>query len=308
MTDVFRYSQDFEDMIVRLHRGMERLPHYRKYLSDHLGGPSSRLVKFSTVLCREIEHHCGNLAAQRILDFGCGTGATTAALARLCWQVCAYDINTESLGICTHRIKEHGFQQRVTFYSGALSDLKALAGTFDIILMNGVLEHIPASRDGMRQTVLQAAFNLLKPSGYLFINDTPNRILPFDGHSTQLWWIPWTKPGSEWAYKRAVAKGRHSSVPTISDGPLGLEEAGAWGITYWELKRCLKGVSFECVNTLRGHDRHIFYVRPAQWKRTVFEWIMYHFAVRLFHVPMTAFFPSITNLVLKKVPIKNANA
>lgn len=306
MTDTFEYSQEFKQMIVRLHRGKEHWPHYGQYLEAHLGGPASRLAEFTAVLCPEIEHHCGSLASHRILDFGCGTGATTAALARTCKQVYAYDLDSESLEICRRRIKEHGVEDRVTFYSGSLERLKAAVGTFDMILMNGVIEHIPASKPQLRETVLKSLFDLLNPSGYLFINETPNRLFPFDWHSTQLWWIPWTKPGSEWAYRRAVAKGRHSNAPTISEGPLGLEEVGAWGITYWGLTRCLKGASFACVNTQPGHNRHIFYASRGRWRRALFERMVYYVGVKVFRAPITAFAPSLTNLVLRKLPDQQA--
>jgi ubiquinone/menaquinone biosynthesis C-methylase UbiE len=302
MAEIFEYSKEFVEMIVRLHRGKEHWPHYEKYILAHLGGPASRLAEFTTVLLAEIEYHCEGLANKRILDFGCGTGATTAALARNSKHVYAHDVDSESLDICRRRMKEHGFEDRVTFYGGNLENLKASLGTFDIILLNGVIEHIPASKIELRQTVLKSLFDLLNTSGYLFINETPNRLFPFDWHSTQLWWIPWTKPGSEWAYKRAVSKGRHSNAPTITDGSLGLEEVGAWGITYWQIKQCLKETSFECVNTTPGHDRHIFYASRGRWKRALFERIIYYVGVKGLQAPITAFAPSLTNLVLRKLP------
>jgi 2-polyprenyl-3-methyl-5-hydroxy-6-metoxy-1,4-benzoquinol methylase len=298
----FGYSKLFEEMIVRLHRGKERWPYYEHYIASHLGGQSSRLAEFTSVLCPEMEYHCGSLFTKKILDFGCGTGATTAGLAKTCRQVYAYDLDSDSLDICKQRVKEHSFEDRVSFYSGTLENLTTSLGPFDIILINGVIEHIPASKRDLRKTVLKHLFSLLSDSGCLFINDTPNRLSPFDWHTTHLWWIPWTTPGSEWAYKRAVSKGRHSDAPTISNGSLGLEEAGAWGSTYWEIRKCLEGCSFECVNMATGHNRHISYRNRGSAKRAWFEQVFYYVGVKSFGAPITAFAPSLTNLVMRKLP------
>jgi len=297
----FEYSRDFEEQITRLHRGKEDWPRYRAYLRAHLGGPHSRVVQYTKYLCPEIEYHCGKLQGKRVLDFGCGTGATTAALAHYCEQVTAFDIDEESIEICKQRIEEHGFENRVRFFcADDVDQVKDILGTFDIILMNGVVEHIPLSRSGLRRRIIRSLFDLLETPGYLFITDTPNRLWPRDSHSTGLWWIPWTKPGSAWAYRRAVRKGRHSDAPTISQGPLGLEEVGAWGATYWEIEGYLRGEKFVCLNMVSGHDRHFAHAFPGTWKRTVFEAVMYLLAVKLLRVPITALYKTITNLVMKK--------
>jgi len=222
--DTFDYSEDFKRLIIRLHRGKENLPGYQNYLKAHLGGPDSRVVLFTKYLCPEIEYHCGSLKDKRILDFGCGTGATTAALAQYSEQICAFDTDNESIEICRRRISEHGLDSKVQFYhADNLDKVKDSMGTFDLILLNGVIEHIPLTKTGLRRKIIQSLFDLLKTPGYLYINETPNRLYPFDFHTTQLWWIPWTKPSSEWSYRRAVKKGRHSDFPTISKGSLGLE-------------------------------------------------------------------------------------
>lgn len=303
---MFEYSNEFRELIVHLHRGKENWPNYKNYLKSHLGGPDSRSVIFSKYLCPEIEYHCGSLKDKRILDFGCGTGSTTVALAQNCEQVCAFDIDEESIEICKQRISEHGLESRVQFYcADDIDKVKDPIGTFDLILVNAVIEHIPLSKIGLRKRIMRSLFDLLKKSGYLYISETPNRLWPYDRHSTQLWWIPWTKPGSEWAYRRALKKGRHSDAPTISKGSLGLEEVGAWGATYWEILNYFKGKRFLCLNTISSHDRHMYYFFPGTQRQriiiTIFELIMYYSAIKLFRIPIAAFFITISNLVIKKI-------
>ena len=299
--DTFDYSKHFQELIAHLLRGTENWPNYQNYLRDHLGGPNSRVVTYTKYLCREIEYHCGSLKDKRILDFGCGTGATTAALATYSEQVCAFDIDEESMQICKRRISEHGLESRVQFYcADELDKGKDSMGTFDLILVNGVIEHIPLTKTGLRKRIIRSLFELLRTDGCLYINDTPNRLLPVDFHTTQLWWIPWTRAGSECAYRRAVRKGRYSDAGAKSSGPLGLEEAGAWGATYWEITSYLKDKEFVCLNIVDGHNRHLYYMYPRTWKRSVFEFIMYYSVVKLLRIPMNAFAQSIPNLIIKK--------
>lgn len=192
------------------------------------------------------------------------------------------------------------------FQDKDLDTVRRDMGTFDLILLNGVIEHIPLSKRGLRRSILRALFGMLNPGGHMFITDTPNRLCPYDYHSTQLWWIPWARPGSQWGYQRAVSKGRHSDAPTISSGTLGLEEVGAWGATFWEIRRYLAGEGAVFLNTVSGHDRHIHYVSGGPWKRRAFELLMYYPTVRILGAPITAFAPYISNLIIQKRRDPNA--
>jgi SAM-dependent methyltransferase len=293
-------------MVVRLHRGKEQWPGYEGYIRDHMGGPESRVVKFANVLCKEIEKHTGPLRGKRVLDFGCGTGATTAALANLAKEVVAFDVDAESVDIANKRIEEHGLSRKVQLHHA--DDFDAIAsrlGRFDLVLMNGVIEHVPLSKEGLRKRLVRTAFSMLRGKGHLYINETPNRLWPYDDHSTKLWWIPWTKPGSAWAYQRAVQKGRHSDAPTHSPGPLGLEEVGAWGATYWEITGYLEGLPFAVVNLREGHDRHLYYSDHSDRVRGVFEAIAW-LPAKILGVPMTALAPDLTNLAIENASEERA--
>jgi SAM-dependent methyltransferase len=56
-------------------------------------------------------------------------------------------------------------------------------GTFDIVIMSAVFEHLlPAER----KVILRKLWELLRPGGALFLNQTPNRAFPIEVHSTML--------------------------------------------------------------------------------------------------------------------------
>jgi hypothetical protein len=176
-------------------------------------------------------------------------------------------------------------------------------GSFDFILLNGVIEHIPLSKIGLRKKIFQILFDILNLKGVLYINKTPNRLWPIDRHTTQLWWIPWTAPGSKWSYSKAVRMGKHFDNPgTHSLGPLGLEERGAWGATFFEIKEYLSGKSFEIVNGLPGHNRHLSYAQSREnIQRRIFDFFVYNCFSRWTKIPITALAPFITHLVIRKI-------
>lgn len=294
----FDYSDDFKSLLLKFLQCDENLPNYEAYLKANLGGPESRFVLFMEQLCPEIEYHCGSLKDMRVLDMGCGPGATTAALAYSCDHVCTFDIDEGSVEVCRQRIKEHGLESRVEFFSAPdLESIRADLGTFDLILLNAVIEHIPISVQGLRRHVLQTSYGMLRNKGWLYINDTPNRVWPVDKHSTQLWWLPWTKPGSRWAFNRAVRKGRYREGKSSSPGTRGLEEFGVWGATYWEIMSYLDD-SAVCLNLKSGHDRHLNHTFATR-RGKILDPIMYPFA-KLIRAPLTAFAPGIVNLVIQK--------
>lgn len=295
------FSDEFRQMIRQMHRGLEDSPFYPAYIKAHLGGPESRLATFALTVCPEIEYHCGSLKGKRVLDFGCGTGASTAALARFAGSVVAFDVWEESIGIARRRVRELGMEDRVEFHcADSIDQIADRIGPFDVIAMIGVLEHVPATAPGLRKRILRSAADLLAKPGYLFLSDTPNRLWPHDSHTTGLWWIPWSRPGSSWAYNRAIAKGRYARTDHYSPGPLGLEEQGAWGVTFWEIQSYLRGAGLTCVNTLKGHDRHVAYTGGRSTKAAVFESVPRMTACRLLRCPIVAFAPYISNLVFRR--------
>src|SRR5205823_2648279 len=134
----FQYSAEFRKRSKKLLRGMEHFPNYSKYLEDELGGPNSRLMHFIQYLIPEIEYRCGPLADKTVLDFGCGPGPSTAALAMNCRSVAGYDIDRELVDVCRMRLKEHGLESAVRLYCAPnLEDVKDRIGPVDLVLLSG---------------------------------------------------------------------------------------------------------------------------------------------------------------------------
>lgn len=98
----------------------------------------------------------------RLLEVGCGSGARLALLEALGYEVEGQDVAPAAVT----RTAARG--QRV--HHGELGDLKLPEQTYDIIVMNHVLEHVRDSVDFLRQI-----HRLLRPGGS-FVSIQPNGI------------------------------------------------------------------------------------------------------------------------------------
>jgi SAM-dependent methyltransferase len=98
----------------------------------------------------------------RILDIGCGPGALLARFPEV--DYVGYDPNSRYIADATAR-----FGRRGHFHCGTLTDIPdADAGSFDIVLANGVLHHIS---DEAAHTLLLLARKALKPKGRMITRD-----------------------------------------------------------------------------------------------------------------------------------------
>src|SRR5262245_8090892 len=127
----------------------------------------------------------------RVLDFGCGPGGSSVVLARLGIQrIVGLDLVNDYASLWRRRLAENGFGGIGTFVqAGAGMRFPFRQGTFDFVLLNGVLEHMLPEE---RRDLLRAILDLVRPGGRVLVTETPNRWFPRNSH-TKLWlseWIP----------------------------------------------------------------------------------------------------------------------
>ncbi len=130
-----------------------------------------------------IDEH--TLDGRRLLDFGCGSGASTLALTRLLpeTEVVGIDIADDQLEIARLRARHYGVRQVRFLRSSMPDDLPPGIGEFDAVLLSAVFEHmLPAERT----TLLPKIWSHLSPNGILFLNQTPHRYFPIEHHTTGL--------------------------------------------------------------------------------------------------------------------------
>lgn len=130
-----------------------------------------------------------DLADWRVLDFGCGPGASSVVLGRLgLRRIVGLDLVNDYAQLWSRRLRESGYVGEATFVqSGAGMRFPFRAGSFDLVLLNGVLEHMLPEE---RQDLLRSILELVRPGGRVLVTETPNRWFPRNSH-TKLWFSEW---------------------------------------------------------------------------------------------------------------------
>ena len=149
-----------------------------------------------------------DFANKRILDFGCGCGASTLALSRMfpSAAIVGLDRLEECLRVC--RLKARDAKcDRLSFVSPASdSSLPPSIGQFDYAVLCGVYEHLLPNE---RSSLLADLWSRLIPGGVLFIAQTPHWYFPVETHITRyplLQYLPrfLAYPIAREAYKKKI--------------------------------------------------------------------------------------------------------
>jgi S-adenosylmethionine-dependent methyltransferase len=129
------------------------------------------------------------LRGMRVLEIGCGTGSGTVALAEQGAQVTALDVHAEALLVAQKRCEIHGLRG-IRFVQANADRLTSMyrSGEFDLVLFFAVLEHMTLAE---RDVALRSAWTLLAEGQFLGLGETPNRLWPYDTHTSRLPFFNW---------------------------------------------------------------------------------------------------------------------
>lgn len=94
--------------------------------------------------------------AGRLLDVGCASGWLLKHASERGWSVTGVELSGDAV--------THARSLGVTVHQGALEDVTLADGTFDLVYMGDVLEHVPDCRDSARRVA-----RLLAPGGHFFL-------------------------------------------------------------------------------------------------------------------------------------------
>jgi ubiquinone/menaquinone biosynthesis C-methylase UbiE len=124
--------------------------------------------------CERLLVYLRRLAAKEpgatTLDLGCGTGGLTVELATRGFDMYATDINIDFTEITQAKAKDRG--ATVQAVVAAAEELPFRNGTFDICIINNVLEHVVDWK-----TTIKEVARVIKPGGIAYF-DAANRLYP----------------------------------------------------------------------------------------------------------------------------------
>ena len=113
------------------------------------------------------------LEGKRVLDIGCGLGAYVANFRRFTEEAYGMDVDAP-------RLQEGRRRGIDNLLLAAAEALPFAEGSFDVIVLNEVIEHV---RDDA--ATLREACRVLRPGGKVVIY-APNRLYPFETHGVYL--------------------------------------------------------------------------------------------------------------------------
>lgn len=118
---------------------------------------------------------------RKLLDVGCGNGARLIEFAARGWRIVGTDVSPTTLTVA------QGTVPSGTFLEGELEDIDLPAGSFDVIRLDNVLEHIPEPK-----SLLGRCRELMNSRGRLYIYVPHGRSLSVRllGNHSRCAWAP----------------------------------------------------------------------------------------------------------------------
>ena len=113
------------------------------------------------------------LARVKLLDAGCGTGAYSQAVLPHVAHIDAVDINPGMLDVAAGKLCNPRVEGLIRFHRTAIDELPFEDASFDGIMVNQVLHHLPDSDAAgypAHRRVLKEFSRVLRPGGRLIIN------------------------------------------------------------------------------------------------------------------------------------------
>ena len=114
------------------------------------------------------------LRGRRVLDAGCGAGEYVEEFIRCGAEASGVEFSAEKVARYQQRYPESPRVQQ-----GDITRIPSADASFDLVLLNEVLEHVPDEAAALRE-----AHRLLRPGAMLALF-SPNRLYPFETHGVR---------------------------------------------------------------------------------------------------------------------------
>jgi S-adenosylmethionine-dependent methyltransferase len=237
----------------------------KKDLNDHL---YNRMNLFRQTVIPWLDN-ARPLFGAKILEIGCGTGASTVALAEQGAKVIGVDIDEGSIVVAKDRCRVYGLDS-ATFQKANASDLGQLFinQEFDFIIFFASLEHMTIDE---RIIAIKNAWDMLPKGGLLCVIETPNRLWYYDEHTSLLPFYLWLP--DELAFKYSKFSPRQSFRKSYSNNTaenmLSFSRHGR-GVSYHEFDLAIKKTEeLEVVSSIESYYRQSSLYRVYEFKKMI---------------------------------------
>ena len=146
-----------------------------------------------------------------VLEYGSGYGSVTAAFAPLAGRYIGLDIDAAAVATARRILAEGGLEPELVAAppDRILDETAGFRGEVDVFLCYAVLEHMSVDE---RLALLETARAVVRPGGLIVVIETPNRLTPWDYHTSQLPFLNQLPEDLALRYRRA-RRARNSSTP-----------------------------------------------------------------------------------------------
>ena len=201
------------------------------------------------------------LTGKRLLDFGCGVGASSLALARLLptTEIVGIELNAEQVRLGNDLAVYHRLPNLRFLASPSGDSLPPNLGRFDAITLCCVYEHLLPDE---RKAVLPMLWRALTPGGTFLLNGTPYRWFPIEHHTTGLPLLNYLPHQLTLALAQRFGKYQHKG-----DWPAYLR-AGIRGGTEWSVLREI-GYPAEVLRPRQGDRADYWLTGTSSQRRTM---------------------------------------
>jgi SAM-dependent methyltransferase len=194
------------------------------------------------------------LSGRTVLEYGSGNGAVTAAFAPRSARYIGIDIDADQIGAAKRLLA--GLQTEATLLAAPpaqiLDETAAFRGEVDVFLCYAVLEHMTVEE---RLSLLELAREVVRDDGVIVVVETPNRLTPWDYHTSQLPFLNQLPEELALRYFHRSERTEFVEALKAAEDDAGLRETFArWG----------RGVSYHEFELVFGDLRH--HVVASSWE------------------------------------------
>ena len=173
-----------------------------------------------------IQRQCARLIRHRttpgrLLDIGCATGVFLHAMQEKGWEVHGVEPSEHAVAYAREQY------ELTTITHGVLADTRFPDGSFDVVTLWDVLEHVADPK-----AVLNEVYRILKPAGLLVIS-VPNPT-SLDAYLFGSYWLGWERPRHLHLFPPKLLE------KYLNDASFSLQSiesfSGRWGVTLFSLR------------------------------------------------------------------------